>query len=60
LDIFNLKTDWLQQADQAIQRKDAICYDVAALNGQIFDNVKHMKWFREAVALELRRDRASR
>jgi hypothetical protein len=43
----------LSNAQAAIDRKDEICYDIAANEGQIFDNVKHMRWFVEAVAEEL-------
>lgn len=43
----------IDRARQAIENEEEICYDVAAENGQIFDNVKHMKWFVEAVAEEL-------
>jgi hypothetical protein len=30
-----------------------LVYDVAADRGQIVDNVKHMRWFRQAVAEEM-------
>lgn len=43
----------IDAAKEAIERGDDICYDVATNAGQIFDNVKHMKWFVEAVAEEL-------
>lgn len=45
--------DKIQQAREAIERGDEICYDVAAEHGQIFDNVKHMRWFIEAVSEQL-------
>lgn len=41
-------------ADQAICNDDTIIYDVAANFGQIVGNVKHMQWFRKAVAEEIR------
>ncbi len=34
----------------AIHNEEQVCFDVAAENGQIFGNVKGMKWFVEAVA----------
>ena len=43
----------LERAKSAIERGDTVAHDVAAENGQIFDNVKHMKWFIEAVADEM-------
>lgn len=36
--------------DNAIKRGDDVCYDVAANEGQVFGNVKHMQWFRDAMA----------
>ena len=43
----------LQRALDAIERDEAVIYDVAANYGQIVDNVKHMCWFVEVVAEEL-------
>jgi hypothetical protein len=40
----------IAEALAAIERQDTVCFDVAAENGQIFLNVKHMKWFVDAVA----------
>src|SRR5260221_3744036 len=40
----------LEEANKAIQRQDDIVYDVASDSGQIVGNVKHMPWFRQAVA----------
>lgn len=40
----------LKRADTSIRLDRVLIYDVAANLGQIVDNVKHMKWFREAVA----------
>jgi hypothetical protein len=40
----------IKAARKAIEREDDVCFDVAAEHGQIFGNVKHMKWFAEAVA----------
>lgn len=45
--------DPLEKARRAIMREDPICFDVAAEHGQMFGNVKHMKWFVEAVAEEM-------
>lgn len=49
----NLAIDPLAKAKQAIENEDPICFDVAAEHGQMFGNVKHMRWFAEAVAEEL-------
>lgn len=38
---------------RAIQKRKPICFDVAAEHGQLFDNVKHLRWFRNAVAAEM-------
>jgi len=46
--------DVLKAADAYIERDDDLIYDVAANVEQIVDNVRHMKWFRHRVALELR------
>jgi hypothetical protein len=40
-------------AREAIEREDTVCFDVAAEHGQIFGNVKGMKWFVDAVAESL-------
>jgi len=45
----------IDKAERAIERGDARCFDLAAEKGQIFDNVKHMKWFVQLVAEELYR-----
>lgn len=45
---------WLRAAEQAIEDGSEVIFDVAAEVGQIVDNVKHMSWFVEAVARELR------
>ncbi len=39
-----------RRALRAIEQRKPICYDVAAEYGQMFDNVKHMRWFVRAVA----------
>lgn len=44
---------WKQAAEGAIDREDDVCFDVAVDCGQIFANVKHMTWFKKAVAEEL-------
>lgn len=46
----------MQRAEEAIENKDDIAYDIALENGQMFDNVKHMKWFKKAVAEALNDD----
>ena len=40
----------LAAANQAIQNETDVAFDTASDNCQIFGNVKHMLWFREAVA----------
>ena len=45
--------DVLKAADQRIEDDDGLIYDVAIERSQIVANVKHMRWFRYAVALEL-------
>jgi hypothetical protein len=40
----------MKAAAAAIDREDVICFDVAAENGQQFHNVKHLGWFKIAVA----------
>ena len=47
------KKTLLLQAREAIEREDVICFDICANCGQIFGNVKHMRWFVRAVADEL-------
>ena len=44
------KQQALSKADELIESDDNLIYDVAWEHGQIVDNVKEMKWFREAVA----------
>lgn len=43
----------LDRASSAISRNENIIYDVAAQSGSMVDNVKHMRWFKMAVADEL-------
>jgi len=43
----------LEKAQWLIDNDDEIIYDVAANVGQIVDNVKHMRWFLNAVADEI-------
>lgn len=45
--------DVLKRADELVEADDDLIYDVAAERGQLVDNVKHMRWFRYHVALEL-------
>lgn len=40
----------VQKAKKLIEAEDSLCYDIASSYGQIFDNVKHMAWFINAVA----------
>lgn len=46
-------TDLRERAEKAIESGDAIARDVAARHGQIFDNVKYTRWFRDVVMQEL-------
>ena len=46
--------DYMQLAAEAIDNRATVAYDVAAGDGQIFDNVSHMKWFYAAVADAIR------
>lgn len=44
----------LQRARKMIERGKAdLLFDLCAEHGQIFDNVKHMRWFVELVAENL-------
>jgi hypothetical protein len=45
--------DLFDRADRAIERGETIACDVAVEHCQIFDNVKHLDWFRRAVAKAL-------
>jgi hypothetical protein len=47
----------IEEASEAIERQDEIVYDVASDSGQIVGNVKHMEWFRHAVALAIFEER---
>lgn len=42
--------DLLARAESAIERDENFVYDVAVDSGQMVGNVKHMRWFVEAVA----------
>lgn len=46
--------DVLKAADDYIERDHDLIYGVADNIGQIVGNIRHMKWFRHRVALELR------
>ena len=45
-----MTNEYREQAKVAIEGGWDIAYDVAALSGQMFENVKHMSWFIEEVA----------
>ena len=45
--------NWEWAAENAIDREEVVCFDVAADCGQLFANVKHLTWFKRAVAEEL-------
>jgi len=40
----------MARAQKAIDEDDTLIYDVAGETGQIVGNVKHMSWFKRAVA----------
>lgn len=42
--------DLRARAESAIERDEGFIYDVAGETGQMVGNVKHMRWFVEAVA----------
>lgn len=44
---------YLSMAEDAIEEDAEVIYDVADNAGQIVANVRHMTWFKEAVAREL-------
>lgn len=39
-----------EQIRDLIDSEDELCYDVANEHGQVFENVKHMAWFKHALA----------
>ncbi len=47
------KQDAIKKAQSHIERKSDLAHDVTANTGQIFENVKHMKWFVLAIAMEI-------
>ena len=47
------KQDAIKKAQRHIERESELVYDVVANTGQIFENVKHMKWFLLAIAQEI-------
>jgi hypothetical protein len=50
---FKTKEDSINKAKAAIERRHYRCLDICDGVGQMFDNVKHMRWFIEMVANEL-------
>jgi len=46
-------SDLMARARRAIDEDEQFIYDVASETGQIVANVKHMRWFRLAVAQHL-------
>jgi len=48
--MYRSKLPLAQRVQQLIDRRDQVCFDVCVETCQIFDNVKHMRWFRRAVA----------
>jgi len=47
------KQETIKKAQGHIERKSALAYEVANEHGQIFGNVRHMKWFLLAIANEI-------
>lgn len=45
--------DLLERADREIENGTTLAYDVAADNGQILQNVGHMRWFRKLIMQEI-------
>ena len=50
------KADLFALASREISRGTTRAYDVVAEVGQIFDNVKHLRWVRDAVAEDIARN----
>lgn len=48
-----LQADLQAATDRALTQDSELLYDVASAVGQIVGNVKHMHWFRVAVAQEI-------
>jgi hypothetical protein len=46
-------TYYEEKVRELIESEDQLCYDVASNFGQDFENVKHMAWFKHALAEEL-------
>ena len=45
--------DLLARAGELCEGNSVLLHDVVAEHGQLLGNVRHMRWFREAVAFEL-------
>lgn len=48
--------EWRRIARSHIKRRSYVAFDVASRYGQMFDNVKHMRWFEDAIVEELKGD----
>jgi len=48
-----MKAKLMARARRHIERRTELAFDVAWESGQMFDNVRHMRWFLVAVAREL-------
>lgn len=47
------REDLRRRAEEAIERGEEWCIDLACDNGNLYDNVKHMQWFLRACMQEL-------
>jgi hypothetical protein len=56
-DPFGSRHALMFEADREIEKNSSLALDVAEEHGQIFDNVKHMSWFKNEVADRIRDDR---
>jgi len=51
---YNSTVKWREAARKEIEQESNLALDVAYSHDQIFDNVKHTRWFRDAVAEQIR------
>lgn len=53
------QADLLRRAERAITAEESVVWDVCAETGQMFGNVRHMRWFVYAVANQIIQDTAA-
>ena len=51
------RNEALKKAENEIERKTYFVLDFCANQGQMFDNIKHMAWFKTAIANELQKEK---